>query len=77
MKHVLLVLAVIGAACGGDEPPAPEQPAPQGRAETQTIRNTEAVGTGGAAIADKVDAALDKNDEASKKLQEEADRQSE
>jgi hypothetical protein len=77
MKQLLLVLAVVASACGGDEPPPPEPAAPQGRAETQTIRNTDAVGAGGGAIADKVDAALDKNDEAAKKLQEEADRQAE
>ncbi len=77
MRNLLLVLAVLVSACGGDEPPPPEQPAPQGRNETQAIRNTEAVGTGGGAVADKVDEALDQNEEASKKLQEEADRQSE
>jgi hypothetical protein len=60
MKRLIVVLAVMLAACGSDEPP------PQGRAETQAIRNTDAVGAGGAAVADKVDGALDKSEEANK-----------
>ena len=77
MKRWTFLLAVtVLAACGQDEPPPPE-PKPQGRAETQAIRNTDAVGYSGSAIADKVDTALDKNEEAARKLKEEADRQSE
>ena len=72
MKHWILPLALVLAACGQDEPPPPEKK-PQGRAETQSIRNTEAVGYSGNAIADKVDTALDKNDEATKKTQDAAD----
>jgi PBP1b-binding outer membrane lipoprotein LpoB len=74
MKQVLAGLAVLLAACSADEPPPPEKQEPQGRAETQSIRNTDAVGYSGSAIADKVDAGLDKNEEAAKKRQEEADR---
>ncbi|NKF21938.1 hypothetical protein [Solimonas marina] len=48
----------------------------KGRAETQGIRNTEAVGYAGDAIADKVDAALDANDQAKQKLDDAIDAQS-
>jgi hypothetical protein len=72
MKHAILVMGLLLAACGQDEPPPPEKPR-QGRAETQNIRNTDAVGTGGGAIADKIDTALDQNDEATRKKQEAAD----
>jgi PBP1b-binding outer membrane lipoprotein LpoB len=77
MKRLFLALTMLIAACSPDEPVPPERAAPEGRAETQSIRNTDAVGTGGAAIADKIDTALDKNEEAEKKLKEEADRQAE
>jgi hypothetical protein len=67
----ILLLAGLLAACGTEEPPAEPRP-PEGRTETQAIRNTEAVGIAGDAIADKVDAALDKNDENVKKVGQEA-----
>ena len=78
MKRLMAGLALLVSACGSSDEPAPQpQPPPAtGRAETQAIRNTEAVGTGGAAIADKVDAAIDTTAEADRKLKEEADRQS-
>lgn len=70
MKRMLLAAVVLLAACGQqEEAPPPESPA-QGRAETQSIRNTEAVGYDGAAIADKVDAALDANDQRVQQAQE-------
>lgn len=74
MKRVLPVLALLLAACGPDEPPPAEKKAPQGRAETQSIRNTEAVGYSGNAVADRVDDGLNKNEAAEKKRQEEADK---
>jgi hypothetical protein len=74
MKHLLPALVLLAAACGSGEPP-PEPKAPEGRAETQSIRNTDAVGYSGSAIADKVDTALDKNDENAKKVQQEAEGQ--
>jgi hypothetical protein len=61
-----LVLAVLLSACGSPEPPP--QAAPEGREETRNIRNTEAIGYAGDAIADKVDGALDANDERKAKL---------
>ena len=77
MKRLLVSLALLVSACGPAEEPAPATPPPPtGRAETQSIRNTDAVGTGGAAIADKVDAAIDTTEEADRKLKEEAERQS-
>lgn len=54
------VAAVVLGACG-KQPEAPKPGEPQGRAETQPIRNTEAVGYAGDAIANKVDGALDAN----------------
>jgi PBP1b-binding outer membrane lipoprotein LpoB len=74
MKQAHVILAVLLAACGADEPPPPEKQEPQGRAETRSIRNTDAVGYSGSAIADKVDGALTQQEEAAKKKQEEADR---
>ncbi len=64
MYRLTLVAALLGAlsACGGSEPPS-EPTAQEGREETRTIRNTEAVGYGGDAIADKLDATLDANDQ--------------
>ena len=63
-----LILPLLGAALLGlsacsskDDPPPPIQK--QGRAETQGIRNTEAIGYSGNAIANKVDSALDANDQ--------------
>jgi hypothetical protein len=75
MKYVLTVLALVLASCGGDEPPPEQKKPPEGRAETRSIRNTEAVGYSGKAIADKVDAALNKNDENNKKVEQESTEQ--
>jgi len=59
---VAVVLFSLLCACGGSEP-QPERKALEGRDETHNIRNTEAIGYGGDAIADKVDATLDANDQ--------------
>lgn len=75
MKRVLLVLALLAAGCGSEEPPPPEEKRPEGRAETQAIRNTEAVGYGGKAIADKVDAGITANEEQVKKTERESEEQ--
>jgi len=76
MKHALLVLAILVSACTADEPPPPpsDEP-PEGRAETQSIRNTEAVGYSGKAIADKVDAGIKANEEQVKKAERESEEQ--
>lgn len=64
MKPMTTMLAaLLLAACGAaEEPPPAEAPPPEGRAETQSIRNTDAIGYDGAAIADQVDQALDANE---------------
>lgn len=64
MKRVLgiAIAATLLGACAQDEPP-PEPKQPEGRAETRAIRNTDAIGYSGSAVADKVDDALNKNDE--------------
>lgn len=72
MKPWILALGLLLAACSAPEEPPPDAP-PGGRAETQSIRNTDAVGYEGKAVADKVDQALDKNDEQVKKTAQEAE----
>ena len=54
----LLLSACNEPASGPDTPRALE-----GRVETQGIRNTDAVGYGGSGVADRVDAALDAQDQ--------------
>ncbi|HEY1077632.1 MAG TPA: hypothetical protein VGE51_13155 [Fontimonas sp.] len=62
-----LLASLILTACGSGEAPPPAA-APEGRAETRSVRNTEAIGYAGDAIADKVDGALNANDERKAKL---------
>ena len=69
---VPLALVALLAACEKKEAPLPERKAPEGRAETQSIRNTQAVGYDGKAIADKVDEALKKNDENVRKAEQQS-----
>ncbi|MGH8461483.1 MAG: hypothetical protein ACRESS_07750 [Stenotrophobium sp.] len=71
----LTALIISLAACNAaPPPPAPKAP-PQGRAETRGIRNTDAIGYSGSAIANKVDAALDANDAQKKKMDDALARQ--
>ncbi len=70
----LVLLAAI-AACG-KQPELPKPGEPQGRTETQGIRNTEAIGYAGNAVADKVDAALEANDQRKDALDAAIDAQS-
>lgn len=70
----LLLLATLLAACEDRDPPPPMEPL-EGREETQSIRNTEAIRYAGDAIADKVDAALDANDQRQRQLDAELDAQ--
>ena len=67
-----LVGALLLAACSHDEPPPPPKKEKQGRAETQSIRNTEAIGYSGNAIANKVDDALNKNDQQVRKAEQQS-----
>lgn len=65
---VLPLLALLSACEVGtsDTPPPPAE----GREETRGIRNTSAIGYSGDAIADKVDGALNANDQRMQQLQE-------
>ena len=60
---IVVLLPIVLFACGGDEKSDKPAPKKEGRAETQSIRNTEAVGINGKAIADKVDDALNKSEQ--------------
>jgi hypothetical protein len=66
-----LLLATLLTACGGGEAPPAERA--EGREETRSIRNTEAIGYAGDAIADRVDGALDANDQRRDQLDEDID----
>ncbi len=73
--RALLAAAMLSSlalsACG--KPAAPPQAEEEGRPETRSIRNTEAIGYDGAAIADKVDAALDAGEARKQQLDAELD----
>lgn len=78
ISRSLLCLALAGgllAGCGGKSEPeaGPASRAGEGRAETQGIRNTENVGYAGNAIADKVDGALNANDNRVQELDKQLD----
>ncbi|HEY0916034.1 MAG TPA: hypothetical protein VGE22_14265, partial [Solimonas sp.] len=62
---------LLGACSKPEEPVADREP--QGREETRGIRNTEAIGYSGSAIADKVDGALDANDARKSQLDQQID----
>jgi hypothetical protein len=68
---IALLFAALLAACGPGEAPVTESS--EGREETRSIRNTEAIGYAGDAIADKVDSALDANDQRREQLDAELD----
>jgi hypothetical protein len=66
-----LLLAALLGACGADDAAVADRS--EGREETRNIRNTEAIGYAGDAIADKVDAALDASDQRRDQLDEDID----
>lgn len=72
MKTSIICAAAVSvallSACHPKEQPEHIDKQQQGRDETQGIRNTEAIGYAGNAIGDKVDAALDANDQAKQKM---------
>lgn len=73
----IVALALAAAGCSGKDEAPPPAKAPEGRAETQSIRNTQAVGYDGKAIADKVDNALKANEDVVKKTEKESSEGSE
>ncbi|MEQ1439138.1 hypothetical protein AAG565_07225 [Fontimonas sp. SYSU GA230001] len=70
---VAAALLILGACGSAEDAPKPRSTA--GREETRNIRNTEAVGYAGGAIADKLDSALDANDQRKEQLDQELDAQ--
>jgi len=74
--RILLLALALGACSAKEEPPPPPEQPPQGRAETQSIRNTEAVGYSGKAIADKVDKAIKTSEEQVRKTEKESTEES-
>lgn len=74
-KPLMLLLPLVLVACG--TPPDDTRPVaePEGRVETQGIRNTDAIGYGGSGIANKVDDALDAHDERKQTLDDAIDSQ--
>ena len=73
MKTWILIASLVLAACSSKDEPPPPPKEKEGRAETQSIRNTQAIGYDGKAIANKVDGALNANDEQVKKAQRESE----
>lgn len=73
MRALFLLLPPLLVACGVPPDDSEAAAVPEGRAATQNIRNTDAVGYSGSAIADKLDAALDTNDQRLKALDAELD----
>ena len=79
-KSISLLFIVILSASGCGKPgPAKSEPraadAYQGRDDTKSLRNADAVGYDGAAIQKKLDGALDKNDQRAADLQKQIDAQ--
>jgi hypothetical protein len=63
-----LAVGLMLAACSRQQDPQPPPVKKQGRAETQGIRNTDSIGYSGSAIANKVDGALNANDQQQQKM---------
>ena len=76
MRALTLVILLTALAACGKQPEMPKPGEPQGRAETQPMRNAEALGYSGDAIANKVDAVLDTNDQRKAELDAAIDGQS-
>ncbi|MDO9453844.1 MAG: hypothetical protein Q7J29_13405 [Stagnimonas sp.] len=75
MRALTIIVLLAALTACGKQPEVPKPGEPQGRAETQPIRNTEALGYDGKAIADKVDGALDANDQRKAELDSAIDAQ--
>lgn len=68
IRLLALSLLLVLSACREQPEPTRSPPEPRGREETRSIRNTEAIGYSGEAVADKVDTALDANDQRKEQL---------
>lgn len=68
--YVPLYAVLLASGCDGSSVPEPktQDAAGEGREETGLIRNTENFGYSGNAIGDKVDHALDANDQRTQQL---------
>lgn len=75
MRTLTVVVLLVALTACGKKPEVPKPGEPQGRAETQPIRNAEAIGYAGNAIANKVDGALDANDQRKAELDSAIDAQ--
>jgi hypothetical protein len=74
LATLFVLLALAG--CGGTEDDAGKKPPKkEGRAETQSIRNTQAIGVNGKAIADKLDDALYKTEQHAKETERQTEEQ--
>lgn len=69
MRFLILSAALMLSACGTGTPDTAQAPA-EGREETRGIRNTDAIGMPGGVIADRVDSALDAQEQHQKKLEQ-------
>lgn len=67
-----MFLAPLVLAGCSKEPPPPSPTLDQGRAETRSLEAADPVGVNGHAVRQKVDAALNANDAANARLQQEA-----
>lgn len=66
--NALLGCGLVLSACGNAGGEA--STSLEGREETRSIRNTQAIGYSGDAIADQIDAALDANEARNERLRE-------
>lgn len=69
----LLTLIVVSGC--GDRSEKPPEPRSEGRAETRHIRNLEAIGYGGDGIADKLDSAIEAQEQRPRQLDEALEKQ--
>lgn len=74
-RTILFVALALLLACSAQEAPTAETAPIEGREETRALRNTEAVGYSGDAIADKVDGALDASEKRKADMDRAADEQ--
>lgn len=69
MKRIIIVLSVVLCACQKAPEPSPAA-VDKGRPETRNIEAADAMGYNGKQVRQKVDGALDANDEHNKQLEQ-------